>query len=226
MNSRSILVVDDEIKIVDVIKSYLENNGYSVICAYNGKDAIKLFDQYNPLLVILDLMLPDISGEEICHIIRQKNRTPIIMLTAKVREEEILKGLDLGADDYMTKPFSPKELAARVKTVLRRSENEIILLSDEIVISDSDIVIDNIKHVVRKKGVDTNLTNIEYTILLTLAKVPQKTFTRDEIIEMAFNGKFDGFDRSIDAHIKNIRKKIEPSIIKTMHGVGYRFGGD
>jgi DNA-binding response OmpR family regulator len=226
MSNKSILVVDDEEKIVEVIKSYLENDDYSVIAAYNGRDAIKLFDQHNPDLVILDLMLPDISGEEICQIIRQKNRTPIIMLTAKATEENLLNGLDMGADDYMTKPFSPKELVARVKTVLRRSEKEIIPLSDELVLNNGHIVIDNIKHEVRKDGINVNLTNIEYTILLTMAKVPQKTFTREEIINMAFNGKFEGYDRSIDAHIKNIRKKIEPSIIKTMHGVGYRFGGE
>lgn len=224
--NRSILVVDDEHKIVEVIKSYLGINGYNVIEAYNGKDAIKLFDQYNPMLVILDLMLPDISGEELCRIIRQKNRTPIIMLTAKVKEDDILKGLDMGADDYMVKPFSPKELAARVKTVLRRSEHEILPLSDEIIINNGETIIDNIKHEVRNKGKDASLTNIEYTILLTMAKAPQKTFTREEIIEMAFNGKFDGFDRAIDAHIKNIRKKISPSTIKTMHGVGYRIGGE
>lgn len=226
MDNKSILVVDDEEKIVEVIKSYLDSNDYSVITAYNGKDAIRLFDQYNPSLVVLDLMLPDISGEEICRIIRQKNRTPIIMLTAKATENDILKGLDIGADDYMTKPFSPKELVARVKTVLRRTEREIVPLSDEIVINNGDIVIDNIKHEVRKIGISVNLTNIEYCILLTMAKVPQKTFTREEIIDMAFNGKFEGYDRSIDAHIKNIRKKIDPSIIKTMHGVGYRFGGE
>lgn len=224
MNKISILVVDDEPKIVEVIKSYLESDNYTVLVAYNGVDALKTFEQYNPTLVILDLMLPDISGEEICNIIRKKNRTPIIMLTAKVLEEDILKGLSLGADDYMTKPFSPKELVARVKTVLRRSEKEIVPLSDEVVID--NVVIDNIKHEVRYNGINVNLTNIEYLILSTIAKVPQKTFTREDIINICFNGEFEGFDRVIDAHIKNIRKKITPSIIKTVHGVGYRFGGE
>jgi DNA-binding response OmpR family regulator len=223
MKNKTILIVDDEEKIVDVIKSYLENDGYNPITAFNGIDAVKLFNEYNPSLVILDLMLPDITGEEICRIIRQKSRTPIIMLTAKVRESDILNGLDIGADDYITKPFSPKELVARVKTVLRRSESEIIPLSDNINIG--DIIIDNVGHEVRKKGVPVNLTNIEYIILSTMAKVPQKTFTREEIIETTFNGRFDGFDRSIDAHIKNIRKKLSKGIIKTVHGVGYRFGG-
>ena len=221
-----ILVVDDEVKIVEVIKSYLESDGYKIVTAYNGKDAIKSYNKYNPILVVLDLMLPDMTGEEICKIIRQKNRTPIIMLTAKVREDDVLNGLDLGADDYMAKPFSPKELVARVKTVLRRSESEILPLSDEILIEKGDIVINNLKHDVRKKGIDVGLTNIEYTILLTMAQAPQKTFTREEIIEMAFDGKFEGYDRSIDAHIKNIRKKIDKSIIKTMHGVGYRIGSE
>jgi DNA-binding response OmpR family regulator len=224
MKNKVILIVDDEEKIVDVIKSYLDNDGYKTITAYNGQDAIKRFNEYNPSLVILDLMLPDVSGEDICHIIRQKSRTPIIMLTAKVKESDILNGLDMGADDYLTKPFSPKELVARVKTVLRRSENELIPLSDSFNIG--NIVIDNIKHEVRKEGIPINLTNIEYVILLTMAKVPQKTFTREEIIQTAFNGEFGGFDRSIDAHIKNIRKKLSKDIIKTIHGVGYRFGGE
>jgi DNA-binding response OmpR family regulator len=224
MKNKTILIVDDEEKIVDVIKSYLENDGYNAIVAFNGTDAMNLFNEYNPSLVILDLMLPDITGEEICRIIRQKSRTPIIMLTAKVRESDILNGLDIGADDYITKPFSPKELVARVKTVLRRSDSEIMPLSDTINIG--DIIIDNVGHEVRKKGIPVNLTNIEYIILSTMAKVPQKTFTREEIIETAFNGRFDGFDRSIDAHIKNIRKKLSKDIIKTIHGVGYRFGGE
>jgi DNA-binding response OmpR family regulator len=224
MNKKNILVVDDEEKIVDVIKSYLESDNYNVIVAYNGKDAIKMYDIHNPSLVILDLMLPDITGEEVCRIIRQKNRTPIIMLTAKVLEEDVLNGLGMGADDYITKPFSPRELMARVKTVLRRSENEIIPLSDNICIG--DLVIDNVAHEIRKGGASVNLTNIEYNLLSSLAKVPQKTFTREEIIEIVFNGVFEGFDRSIDAHIKNIRKKISKDIIKTIHGVGYRFGGD
>lgn len=226
MNNRSILVVDDEIKIVDVIKSYLESSGYSVVTAYNGKAAIKLFDQYNPILVILDLMLPDISGEDICHIIRQKSRTPIIMLTAKVKEDDMLQGLNMGADDYMFKPFSPKELAARVKTVLRRTEREILPLSDEVIINNGEIIIDNIKHIVRKNGEDVYLTNNEYSILLMMSNVPNKVFTREELIDKAFKGEYEGFDRSIDAHIKNIRKKLTPSIIKTIHGVGYRFGGE
>lgn len=223
MSNKTILVVDDEKKIIEVIKSYLENNEYKVFTAYNGRDAIKLFNECNPSLVILDLMLPDITGEEICRIIRQKNRTPIIMLTAKILEEDILNGLDMGADDYITKPFSPKELTARVKTVLRRSENEIIPLSDNL--CSGEVVIDNIKHEVRKSGIPVNLTNIEFNLLLMMAKVPQKTFTREEIITLVFNGKYEGFDRAIDAHIKNIRKKLSKDIIKTIHGVGYRFGG-
>jgi DNA-binding response OmpR family regulator len=223
MKNNTILVVDDEEKIVEVIKTYLESNSYEVIVAYNGLDAIKLFDKAKPSLVILDLMLPDITGEEVCSIIRQKNRTPIIMLTAKVKEESILNGLHMGADDYIVKPFSPRELIARVKAVLRRSENEIIPLSDSICVG--DIVIDNIKHEIRRKDEKINLTNFEFNLLLTLAKVPQKAFTREEIINLGFNGEYEGFDRAIDAHIKNIRKKISKDIIETVHGVGYRFGG-
>lgn len=226
MDNKNILIVDDEEKIVEVIKSYLENSGYSVTTAFNGNDAIKLFSLINPCLVILDLMLPDISGENICHIIRQKSRTPIIMLTAKVREDDMISGLNMGADDYIYKPFSPKELLTRVKAVLRRTEREIVPLSDEIIINNGQIVIDNIRHEVRKDGVIVNLTNNEYIILLTMSKVPNKVFTREDLIDMAFQGEYSGFDRTIDAYIKNIRKKIFPDIIKTVYGIGYRFGGE
>ena len=230
MNStKKILVVDDEKKIVEVIKSYLEHSGYEVYTAYAGEQALQLFERVEPSLIILDLMLPDISGEDICRKIRRESRVPIIMLTAKVEEEDILKGLDIGADDYITKPFSPKQLIARVMAILRRvSDNSI---PNTLSFDQNDLVIDDLKHEVRKQGTIINLTPKEYRILLTLTKYPQKTFTRDELIHMALGDDFEGFDRTVDTHIKNIRQKIEsdprsPSYILTVHGIGYRFGGE
>ncbi|AOT69164.1 response regulator transcription factor [Geosporobacter ferrireducens] len=225
-----ILVIEDEEKLSDVVKSYLENSGYSVRTAYNGKEALKMFDQVNPSLIILDLMLPDVSGEEICRTIRRKSTVPIVMLTAKVEEEDIIAGLDIGADDYITKPFRPRQLVARVAALLRRS---LIDKTDraEILVFNEDLVVDSQKHEVKKQGKAINLTPNEYKILLTLIKNSQKAFTREELISIALEGNFEGFDRTIDSHIKNLRQKIEtnpkqPQYILTVHGVGYRFGGE
>lgn len=188
--AKKILVVDDEEKISEVIKSYLEHSGYDVYTASDGKQAMQLFDEENPSLIILDLMLPDISGEELCRIIRKESRVPIIMLTAKVEEEDILTGLDIGADDYITKPFSPKQLAARVIAVLRRVSEDPATLSNTISFNHNDLVIDNLKHEVRKQKTAVNLTPKEYNILLTLIKYPKKAFTRGELINMAMGDDF------------------------------------
>lgn len=227
---KKILVVDDEPKIVEVVKSYLEQSGYEVFEAYNGKQALEIFEKIAPGLVVLDLMLPDFSGEEICQRIRKQSRVPIIMLTAKVEEEEILKGLDVGADDYITKPFSPRQLIARVAAVLRRTSEDPGLLGSVFSFNENDLIIDHAKHEVRKNHRIANLTPNEYKILMTMIKYPKKTFTREELIATALGEEFEGFDRTIDSHIKNLRQKIEtdpkaPKYIVTIHGVGYRFGG-
>jgi len=227
---KKILIVDDEVKIVEVVKSYLENSGYSVYEAYNGKEALDKFEKEKPALVILDLMLPDITGEEICKTLRKKSRVPIIMLTAKVEEEDILKGLNIGADDYVTKPFSPRQLVARVEAVLRRTSDALVPLSSIISFNNDELVIDTLKYEVKRRGEVINLTPNEYKLLLTMVKYPDKTFTREELIYMALGEDFDGYDRTIDTHIKNIRQKIEidpknPKYIVTIHGIGYRFGG-
>ncbi len=227
---KTILVVDDEVKIVEVVKTYLENNGYKVVEAYRGADAIGLFDRFGPDAVVLDLMLPDMTGEEICGAIRKKSRVPIIMLTAKAEEEDILKGLKIGADDYVTKPFSPRELVARIETVLRRTDREIMPLSSEISYNNGELVIDSMRHEVRKYGKIIGFTPIEYKILLNMVRHPTRVFTREELITLAVNDDYDGFDRTIDTHIKNIRQKIEdntrdPKYLITVHGVGYKFGG-
>lgn len=228
---KKILIVDDEIKIVEVVKSYLENSGYSVYEAYNGKEALDKFEKVNPNLVILDLMLPDMTGEEICKALRKKSRVPIIMLTAKVEEEDVLKGLNIGADDYVTKPFSPRQLAARVEAVLRRASDALVPLSSLISFNNDELVIDTLKYQVKRYGKIINLTPNEYKLLLTLVKYPDKVFTREELISIALGDSYNGYERTIDTHIKNIRQKIEfdpknPKYILTVHGIGYRFGGE
>ena len=228
---KKILVVDDEEKIVEVVKAYLEKAGYEVLSAYNGKDAINLFEEYSPILIVLDLMLPDMTGEEVCKILRKKSRVPIIMLTAKVAEDNILNGYDIGTDDYITKPFSPKQLVAKINAILRRVDGDAIPISTILSFNNGDLVLNILKHEVKKNGVVVNLTSSEYKILVTLIKYPQKTFTREELVSFDLEDNFDGYDRVIDTHIKKIRQKIEsssknPKYIMTIYGIGYRFGGE
>lgn len=229
--TRRILVVDDEIKIVEVVRSYLENSGYAVNAAYNGRDAIQLFEKYNPSLIVLDLMLPDMTGEEICKTIRTKSAVPIIMLTAKIGEEDILKGLDIGADDYVIKPFSPRQLVARVATVLRRSEGNEGFKTEIFSFNHDELVINTAKYEIKRFNEIVNLTPIEYKMLITLVRYPAKVFTREELVTIVMGEDFDGYDRTVDTHIKNLRQKIEPDpkaprYILTVHGIGYRFGGE
>lgn len=230
MPGKTILVVDDEPKITEIVKSYLEKNGYNAVCACDGNSALEQFDQCFPVLILLDLMLPGISGEDVCRAIRKKSRVPIIMLTAKTGEENMLEGLGIGADDYVTKPFSPRVLMAKIEAVLRRVSVEAVPLSDALVFSGGDLVIDSLRHEVRKAGERVSLTPNEYNILFTMAKYPTKAFTRDELITLALGEAYDGFDRTIDTHIKNLRQKIEddsknPKYLLTVHSVGYSFGG-
>lgn len=230
-NNIKVLVVDDEEKITEVVRSYLEKSGFKVYCAYSGNEALELFEKVNPKLIVLDLMLPDMSGEDICRTIRRKSRVPIIMLTAKVEEESILNGLGIGADDYVTKPFSPRQLVARVIALLRRSEDEIMPLSNTLSFNGGELIIDSIKHEVKKDGQVVSLTPNEFKILVTLVKYPQKAFTRDELVFLVLGEDYEGYDRTIDTHIKNLRQKIEqdvksPVYIQTVYGVGYKFGGE
>ncbi len=226
-----ILVVDDEEPIVEVVESYLVKTGYTVYKAYNGKEALAVFKCRPLSLILLDLMLPDLSGEEVCRTIRKTSRVPIIMLTAKVEEESILKGLDLGADDYVTKPFSPRQLMARVGALLRRTEGMDFGVSSLLSFRDKELMIDTITHDVLKHGTPVNLTPIEFKLLCTMAKSPGRTFSRNDLIDLALGEDYLGFDRSIDSHIKNLRQKIETDTkncryILTVHGVGYKFGGE
>lgn len=230
MNNHNILVVDDELKILDVVSSLLKNKGYRVFQAETGTQALEIFDRENISLLVLDLMLPDITGEEVCKRIRKKSRVPIIMLTAKVEEKDLLTGLNIGADDYMTKPFSLKELAARVEAVIRRSSDDLIPLFSKNSYNDGDLVVDFQQNIIKKQQELVNLTPTELNILSVLMKYPGKVFTRSELIELALGDNFDGFDRSIDSHIRNLRQKIEdnpktPIYVLTIHGKGYKFGG-
>jgi len=226
-----ILVVDDEPKIVDAVKAYLENSGYIVFTAFDGEEALNQFENVNPDLVVLDLMLPKISGEEICQRIRKQSRIPIIMLTAKVLIDEKINGLDIGADDYMTKPFSPRELVVRVRGLLRRCSDGIFPLYNKMSWNNGNLEIDIDEKMVRKAGNQISLTPTEFKILSSMIKYPKKIFTREELIEIALGIDYDGFDRTIDSHIKNLRSKIEddssnPTYILTVRGTGYRFGSD
>jgi len=226
-DAKCILVVDDEPKIVDVVKSYLERSAYRVCVAYSGKEAFAKYEEENPSLIILDWMLPDTTGVEICRTLRQNSNVPIIMLTAKVEEENILRGLHVGADDYVTKPFSPRQLVARVEAILRRTE---IDTPHELSFNQGELIVDLDGRDVRKNNISVNLTPNEYKLLSALIRHPKKVFTREELICIVSGDDFDGFDRVIDTHIKNIRQKIEmetknPRYILTVHGVGYKFGG-
>ena len=228
--SKNILAVDDEPKILEVITAVMESRGFTVFPAINGKRALEIFERENIALALLDLMLPDISGEDICRAIRKRSRIPIIMLTAKIEEENMLECLEIGADDYIRKPFSLKELAARVEAALRRSSSDIAPLALKNSFRGGDLTVDFEKNIVKKKDAEVSLTPSEMKILGSLIKYPGKVFTRAELIEIAFGGEFGGYDRAIDNHVKNLRQKIEddsknPAYILTVYGIGYKFGG-
>ena len=226
MNEK-ILVVDDEENLLNVIKDYLLRESYEVFTANRGNKAIELFRKIEPDFIILDLMLPDISGEEICKLIRKESNVPILMLTAKSSEDDKVTGLYIGADDYLTKPFSPRELVGRVRAILRRTKG---IAADVLEFNDKDLYIDIPKHIVKKAGESIKLTPNEFKILSVLAQNPHKVFTRSHLVSLAFGYDFEGFDRTVDTHIKNLRQKIEdnvkePKYIVTVYGVGYKFEG-
>ncbi|QQE78453.1 response regulator transcription factor [Alicyclobacillus sp. SO9] len=224
----TILIADDEPKIVDVISEYLRRDGFQVLTAASGEEALALFRRNAPSLVVLDLMLPDISGEDVCAILRSESSVPILMLTAKHLEVDLLRGLSLGADDYVTKPCSPKEVVARVRAILRRTNTD-ELLTERLWYSDGALFIDAGQQLVSKNGAKVPLTASEYRLLLALCRNPGRVFSRIELVELVFGIDFQGDFRTIDAHIKNLRSKIErdpkhPQYVETVYGVGYRFG--
>lgn len=224
MSGKRVLVVDDDIKTVELVKLYLERDGYKVITSFEGNDALQKARDTHPDLIVLDLMLPGMNGLDICRTLRGESDVPIIMLTALTTDQDKLAGLDIGADDYMTKPFSPRELAARVRVILRRIPGE----RGPELFSRGKFIIDYLKREVTFNNTDLNLTNVEFKIFSVFAREPGRVFSRAELIEKAFGYDFDGFDRTIDVHILNLRRKIEPDTkhpryIKTVYGAGYKF---
>ena len=224
--NRSILVIDDDMKTVELIRLYLEREKYRVLAAYDGEQALALARQKEPGLIILDWMLPKIDGLDVCRILRAESNVPIIMLTAKATEEDTLQGLDLGADDYVTKPFSPRELVARVRVVLRRTNQQEEQPPEELRIG--SLMIDFRSHEVRRDGELIDLTPKEFKLLETLAREPGRAFSRLELVRRVFGLDYEGFERTVDVHMMNLRKKIElqpnePAYLQTVYGVGYKF---
>lgn len=225
----SVLVVDDEYKINEAVSTYLKSKDYTVYSAETGGEALKLFGERQIDFVILDLMLPDISGEEVCARIRKKSGVPVIMLTAKVQEEDILAGLDIGADDYITKPFSLKELLARMEAVMRRTAR-LKPTANIYSWNGGDLKADFGAMELSKNGTPVELTATEWKIFAAFVRQPNAVFTREKLIDIVFGGDYESYDRTIDTHIKNLRKKIEtdtknPQYILTVRGSGYKFGG-
>ena len=231
MQKGTILLVDDEVKIILVLKAYLKKEGYRVVTAQNGTEALEKAASEQPDLMVLDLMLPRLSGEEVCRRLRRHSRLPIIMLTAKAEARDRIEGLGLGADDYIVKPFSPQELLARIKAVLRRVKDDGGKLADILTFFHGDLVVDTLRHEVRFQDEKVHLTPTEYRILSIMARSPGRVFSREQLTEMVHGYNYEGFERTIDAHIKNLRQKLEAGsgtnpVIHTVYGMGYRFEGD
>jgi len=228
--TNQIIVVEDDKKIAGVVKVYLEGQGFRVAIFHRGKEALDFAMKEPPALVILDLMLPDMSGEEVCQGMKELGDFPVIMLTAKSSEEERVAGFALGADDYVVKPFSPRELVARVKAVMKRTLRKDTSETVSFSFGQGMLTIDTRNYEVKKSGNTVTLTPTEFKILSVLAGYPGKVFTRGDLVESALGYQFEGYDRSIDAHIKNLRQKVEedpknPQFILTVYGVGYKFSG-
>jgi two-component system alkaline phosphatase synthesis response regulator PhoP len=223
--AKKILIVDDEEKIARVLKAYLEQSGFQVLTAYDGRAALERFQRDRPDFLILDLNLPGMDGLDVCRAVRRESNVPILMLTARVDEMDKLVGLELGADDYVVKPFSPREVVARVRTILRRTVGEGSAPEESLRVGDLSIQLDQHRVTLADRSVE--LTPTEFDILVVLARQPKRVFTRLQIMEQAQGNAFEGYERTIDAHIKNIRLKLEtnpkkPAYIHTVFGVGYK----
>jgi two-component system OmpR family response regulator len=224
MPPKRILVVDDEEKIVEILKAYLERENYQVLVAYDGRSALELAAKQPPDLVILDLMLPEISGWDVCRTLRQDSEVPIIMLTARDETTDKIVGLELGADDYVTKPFDPKEVVSRIRAVLRRTEAR---AAPKDVLKVADLSIDTGKRMVYRGEQAIELTSLEFELLRALAESPGRVLSRMQLLDRTQGDAYLGYERTVDSHIKNLRKKIEPDpenprYIITVYGAGYK----
>lgn len=227
--AKRILVVDDEPRLAHLVRGYLERDGYEVATVGNGREALLVNREFNPDLIILDLMMPEMDGWEFMHYLRRERDTPVIMLTARVDENDRVAGLEMGADDYLTKPFSPRELMARVRAVLRRTQPPESAPTERLRFGGLEVDPDG--HTARLEGRTLDLTPMEFDLLLTLMRNPGRAFGRLELLERTQGLAYDGYERTIDVHIKNLRKKIEtdpahPQYVLTVFGVGYRFNSD
>ncbi|MBP2654799.1 MAG: two component transcriptional regulator, winged helix family [Firmicutes bacterium] len=227
MPQYSVLIVDDDIKLVKLLQTYFEKEGFITYSANDGLGALNVLRERKPDIMVLDLMLPGMDGWDVCRKIRRDNDIPIIMLTARDDESDRLVGLEIGADDYVTKPFSPKEVVARAKVVLRRVYKEVV---NRGFIKSGNLIIDLERHLITREKVIVELTPTEFKILELLALNADKVFSRLQIVEQTQGFAFEGYERTIDAHIKNIRRKLElnhkdPQYVKTVYGIGYKFVG-
>ena len=225
----TVLIVEDDPDTAKLVSLYLQRDGHKVLCARDGIEGLRLARDARPDLVVLDLMLPKLNGIGVCRTLRQESTVPIVMVTARVEEEDRLKGLDLGADDYVTKPFSPRELAARIRAVLRRTA-KVDPEPGPAEVAHSGVTVDLHRRTVFVDDRKAVLTPTEFGILVMLIKEPERTFSREQIIDRVFGFDFQGFDRTVDAHVANIRRKLRPldgpDHIQTVYGVGYRFSND
>ena len=225
--NKKIVVIDDEPSVQEVVRAYLEKDGFMVYVAGTGSEGLALAERTQPALIVLDLMLPDVPGEEICAEIRSRSDIPIIMLTAKAGEDERVAGLLSGADDYLVKPFSPRELIARVRAVLRRTQGGEKPLVPVLSFDSGRLEIDTEMYIVRRDGQVLDLTPNEYRLLTALATYPGRVYSRLELVNRVQGYDFEGYERTIDVHVKNLRKKLEPDpakprYVETVIGVGYR----
>ena len=226
--SAKVLVVDDEREITKVVRAYLEQGGFRVVTAHDGQEALIVFRHERPDLVILDLNLPTIDGLDVCRTIRKESETPVIMLTARVEEADRLIGLELGADDYVVKPFSPREIVARVRAVLRRTQG--VQKKVETIVAGS-VSLDLTRHMVSVDDRPIDLTPTEFNLLAAMAEQPGRAFSRFDLLNAAQGEAYEGYERTVDVHIKNLRQKVEPDpkhprYILTVYGVGYKFSED
>ncbi|HEU0022101.1 MAG TPA: response regulator transcription factor [Dehalococcoidia bacterium] len=233
-NQQRVLVVEDDANTADIVKAYLEKDGYAVLTARDGPAGLATARGYSPDLIVLDLLLPGSSGADICRTLRQESAVPIIMLTALSTEQDKLNGLDLGADDYLTKPFSPRELVARVRAVLRRAPED-KSTPDPNLLTFGDLSVDLEQCTVHLKGQEIRLTPTEFRILSVLVREPGRVFSRSQLVEQSMGYNYEGLERTVDVHVLKLRRKLEqdpghpdpdrPEYIRTVYGMGYKLGG-